>query len=142
MTEIAGVTKEDELTLKISFKLKPSKKSFSRITLQLHFDQNQMKPKTIRIPQGTIASNDSELNPVLDMKGISPGTHVIKAEMYESFASREKLTSTSKEINIEYAPSKRENQLVRSQSLKTSPALTCQSFQKLTRESTANSKKT
>jgi hypothetical protein len=47
------------------------------------------------------------------MKGINPGLHTIKVEMYELWSSGEKLTCTSKEVTVEYVPKRREDRLVK-----------------------------
>jgi len=113
ITEIGTQTKEDELALKIAFRLLPSKTAFSKVKSDLWFDGQQISSVTIGIPQSPLATNDFELAPVLDMKGIEAGPHTIKAEMHELWASDEKLTSTSKEVTIEYVPMKREDRLIR-----------------------------
>jgi hypothetical protein len=90
VTEIATQTEEDELSLEIAFRLFPSKTAFSKVKLDLSFDDQQLSSVTIGIPQGPLATNDFELKPVLDMKGITAGPHTIKAEMYEFWGSGEK----------------------------------------------------
>lgn len=45
-------------------------------------------------------TDDFELTPVLDMKGISSGSHVIKVEMYVLW-SGEKLACASKEVVVD-----------------------------------------
>ena len=47
------------------------------------------------------------------MTGIEKGQHIIRVEMYELWSSEEKLTSTSKEVTIEYVPLKKEDRLIR-----------------------------
>ena len=113
ITEIVAVTKEDELALKIGFKLLPSKTAFSKVKSNLWFDDQQISSVSISIPQSPLASNAFEINPVLDMKGITAGSHTIKVEMYELWASGEKLNYTSKEVTVEYIPKSREDRLIR-----------------------------
>jgi hypothetical protein len=113
ITEIGTVTKEDELILKVDFKLLPSKKAFSKIKLDLHFDKQKLNAFYVSIPQGPLARNDFELTPVLDMKGISAGSHTIKIEMYEIWPSGEKLAYASKEAAVEYVPLRREDRLIK-----------------------------
>ena len=60
-----------------------------------------------------MATNDFELNPVLDMSGVAAGNHTLKVEMYELWDSGERRTSASKEATIEYVPVKREDWLIR-----------------------------
>jgi hypothetical protein len=113
ITKIETVTREDELVLKIEFKLLPSRTTFSKITAELHFDGQKLKVISISIPQGPLAADDFELTPVLDMNGIKAGLHKIKVEMYELWSSGEKLTCTSKEVTVEYAPKSREDRLIK-----------------------------
>jgi hypothetical protein len=113
ITEIDTVTKEDELALKVEFRLLPSKTAFSKINADLYFDAQKLKSVCISIPQSPLATNDFELTPVLDMKGINAGSHTIKVEMYEQWSSGEKLTCTSKEVTMEYVPKSREDRLVK-----------------------------
>jgi hypothetical protein len=112
ITEIAAVTREDELALTIGFKLFPSRATFSKITSDLYFDGKKMGSTRLAIIQGPLATDGSEVTSVLDMKGISSGAHIIRVEMYELRSSGEKLTSASKEVTIEYVPLKREDRLI------------------------------
>ena len=113
ITEIDTVTKEDELALKVGFKLVPSKTSFSKIRSDLFFNEQKLNSVLITIPQGPLAKDDFELTPVLDMKGINAGSHTIKVEMYEPWSNGEELSFTSKEITMEYVPKTRESRLIR-----------------------------
>jgi hypothetical protein len=110
---IGFVTKEDELALRIEFSLFPAKKLFSKIKADMFFDRQKLRSVSIVIPQSPLARNDFELTPVLDMKGITAGSHVIKVEMYELWDSREKFTCASKEVKIEYVPLRREDKLIK-----------------------------
>ena len=51
ITEIGTLTKEDELALKVGFKLAPSKTAFSRVKSDLWFDNQQISSVSIRIPK-------------------------------------------------------------------------------------------
>ena len=113
ITEIVAVTEEDELALKIGFKLLPSKTAFSKVRSNLWFDDQQISSVSITIPQSTLTTDDFEINPVLDMKGITAGSHTIKVEMHELWSSGEKLNYTSKEVTVEYIPKSREDRLIR-----------------------------
>ena len=112
ITEIGTETAEDELTVKIVFRLLPSKASFSKITLDLFFDGHKMYDVPICIPQGSLAKDEFEFPLVLDMRGIGAGLHVIKVEMFELWASAEKLTFANKEVTIDYVPVKRTDRLI------------------------------
>ena len=112
ITEIGTITREDELALKVGFKLLPSKTAFSKLKSDLWFDNQQISSVLIRIPQGPLAGDDFELTPVLGMKGISAGSHTLKVEMYEPWSNEEKLSFTSKEITVEYVPQTRESRLI------------------------------
>ncbi len=59
-----------------------------------------------------MAANDFELTPVLDMKGVFAGQHIIKVEMYELWSSGEKLSQAVKEVTVDYVPQTRESRLV------------------------------
>jgi hypothetical protein len=113
ITEIFALTKEDELALKIGFKLLPSKTAFSKLKSNLWFDDQQISSVSIGIPQSPLATDAFEINPVLDMKGITAGSHTTKVEMYELWSSGEKLNYISKEVTVEYIPKSREDRLIR-----------------------------
>ena len=113
ITEIAAVTKEDELALKIGFKLLPSKTAFSKLKSNLWFDDQQISSVSISIPQSPLATDAFEINPVLDMKGITAGPHSIKVEMYELWSTGERLSQTAKEVVVDYVPQTRESKLVK-----------------------------
>ena len=110
ITEIGTQTKEDELALKVAFRLLPSKTAFSKVKSDLWFDGQKISSVTVGIPQSPLATNDFELTPVLNMKGISAGSHAIKAEMCELWAENEKSTSTSKEVTIEICSNEKRRQ--------------------------------
>ena len=118
ITEIGTLTQEDELELKVDFTLVPSKNSFSKVKLELWFDNQQIKSFTIMIPQSPLAKDEFELTPTLDMKGIPAGNHSIKVEMYELWSSSEKLLQTFKEVTVDYVPLTRESRLVKVPSVK------------------------
>jgi hypothetical protein len=113
ITEIGTLTKEDELALKVGFRLLPSKTAFSRTKSDLWFDNQQISSVSIKIPQGPLAADDFELTPVLDMKGVTAGLHIIRVEMYELWSSGEKLSWTTKEVTVNYVPQTRESKLVK-----------------------------
>jgi hypothetical protein len=113
ITEIGTQTKEDELALKVSFKLVPSKASFSKVKSDLLFDNQLISSVSIRIPQGQLAADEFELTPVLDMKGIPAGRHSIRVEMYEFWSDCEKLSQAKREISVYYVPITRESRLVK-----------------------------
>ncbi len=118
ITEIGTLTKEDELALKVSFKLFPSKTAFSKVQLDLSFDNQQISSVSIRIPQGALSADEFELTPVLNMKGIPAGIHNLKVEMYELWSSGERLSQTFKEVNVDYVPQTRESKFVKVPSVK------------------------
>jgi len=107
ITEISTTPKVDELSLKVGFRLVPSKTAFSKVHFVLWFDNQQIRSVSIRIPQGSLAADEVELTPVLDMKGIPAGSYTIKVEMYELWSSGEKLSEAIKELNVDYAPQTR-----------------------------------
>jgi hypothetical protein len=116
---IDTLTKEDELALKVGFKLLPSKTAFSKVQMDLWFDNQKISSVSIRIPQGALAANEFELTPVLDMKGIPAGVHTVKVGMYEFWSSSgERLFFTAKEVAVDYVPQTRQSRLVKVPSVK------------------------
>jgi hypothetical protein len=112
IAEIGTNIREDELVLKIGFKLLPSKTVFSKVKAELWFDNQKISSVLISIPQGPLSTNDFELTPVLDMKGIPAGQYVIKVEMYEFWSSGERLSQAGKEVIVDYVPLTRESRLI------------------------------
>ena len=113
ITEICNEAKEDELDLKVVFRLIPSRAAFSKIIKELYFDGQKLCRTAVRIPQGLLSADDLELSAVLDMRGISAGSHVIKVEMYELWNSEEKLNCASKEATLEYVPVCRQDRFIK-----------------------------
>jgi hypothetical protein len=106
-------TRENDLELRVGFRLYTSKAQSSKVTTELYFDMQKPHTVCVRIPQSSIAKDDFELTPVLNMNGIAAGLHTIKVEMYESWGSGEKLASDSKEVTVEYVPVRREARLIK-----------------------------
>src|SRR5665647_1915278 len=113
INKILDTTKEDELALKVEFSLLPSKASFSKINLDLFFQEHLLNSTTISIPQSTLLNNTSEFPLILDMKGIVAGEYQIRVEMYAPWSSGEKLNFTFKEITVQYVPQTRAERLVK-----------------------------
>jgi hypothetical protein len=113
ITEINTSIREDELVLKVVFRLLPSRTAFSRVTSDLFFDEQKIDSLRLRILQGPLATDDSEFSSVLDMMGIGEGQHTLRIEMYELWSSGEKLTCASKEVPIEYVPLRRDDRLIK-----------------------------
>lgn len=104
ISEISNETKEDDLELKVAFRLVPSKASFSKVFVELFFDGQKIHYCPVRIPQGALSADELEWPAALDMRGIGEGQHIIRAEMFELWDSEEKLTLVSKEVAINYVP--------------------------------------
>ena len=113
ITEICSETKEDDLELKVVFRLIPSKTYFSKLTEELYFDEQKVFRKTVRISQGPLSADELELPDSLDMRGIAAGQHVIRVEMFELWGSDEKLTCASKEVTINYVPVRRQDRYIK-----------------------------
>ncbi len=113
ITEISTSTREDELVLKICFKLMPTRTAFSRVTADLYFDEQKIDSLRLRVLQGPLATANSEFSSALDMTGIGEGQHKLRVEIYELWSENEKLAFTSKEVAIEYIPIRREDKLIR-----------------------------
>jgi hypothetical protein len=113
ITEIGNEAREDDLNLKVAFRLIPSRASFSKITAELYFDRQKLHRCAVRIPQGPLSADELELTAALDMRGISAGKHIIQAEMFELWSSGEKLTCASKEVTIDYVPVRRQDRYIK-----------------------------
>ncbi len=113
INRISKTTKEDELALKIEFSLMPSNASFSKIALDLYFEEHLLKSTSLNIPQSLLLGESLEVPQFLDMKGIGAGKYLIRVEMYEPWYSGEKLNFSSKEITVEYIPQTRAERLVK-----------------------------
>ncbi len=111
--EIQQTFNEAELDLKVGFKLCPSKSAFSKLKLDLWFDNQEVSSGLIRIPQGPLSADELELPLVLDMKGIAAGGYLVRVEMYEPWDDGEKLSFTQKEVIVEYIPKTRESRLIK-----------------------------
>jgi hypothetical protein len=113
INEISDATKEDELALKVEFSLLPSNASFSKINLDLYFQEQPINSTTISISQSSLLGDSLEFPQFLDMKGIVAGEYLIRVEMYEPWSSGEKLNFTAKEIAVQYVPKTRADRLVK-----------------------------
>jgi hypothetical protein len=113
ITGIAHIPKEDELGIKIWFDLLPSKASFSKIILDVYFQDHLLNSATLGIPQSLLLNDSFEHSLVLDMKGIREGDYIIRVEIYELWYANEKLNFTSEERIIHYVPISREERLVK-----------------------------
>jgi hypothetical protein len=123
INRIADRTKEDELALKVEFSLLPSKGSFSRIDLDLYFQENLLKSIPLHIAPSALLSDNLEYPIALDMKGIAGNNYLIRIEMYEPWSSGEKLNFTSKEIAVQYVPQTRADRLVKIPTVKSVPGI-------------------
>ena len=113
INRIANISKEDELELKVEFNLLPSKASFSKINLDLYFQDQLLKSIPLHITQSSLLNDSFEYSLILDMKGIAEGSYLFRVEMYELWSSCEKLNFTSKEVFVQYVPQTRESRLVK-----------------------------
>jgi hypothetical protein len=113
ITEIANDAMEDDLELKVVFRLMPSKAAFSKVFAEMYFDGQKLHSCAVRIPQGPLSADELELTVSLDMRGINSGQHLIRVEMYELWNSEEKLTCTSKEVAIDYVPLRKQDRYIK-----------------------------
>jgi len=104
---------EDELELSVAFRLSPSKNAFSSLTLELHFDDNKLNTYVISIPPSQLLNDEFMFPIALDMKGIVPGPHTIKVEIYERWSTGEKLTSASKYVIVQHSPVRRQDRYIK-----------------------------
>jgi hypothetical protein len=109
INQISNKIEEDELALKVEFALLPSNTAFSKINLDLYFDDQLINSTTLCAPQSALLSDNLEFSTVLIMKGIVAGSYLIRVQMYELWDSSEKLCFTEKEIVVEYAPQTKES---------------------------------
>ena len=114
---VATTIKEDELALKTEFKLIPSSASFSKINLDLYFQDHLLKATQLDIPQSALLNINLEYPQILDMKGMAEGNYIIRVEMYELW-SKEKMCFATKEIVVQYTPQTRESRLIKIPTLK------------------------
>ncbi len=110
---IEHVTKENELDLRIGFSLLPSKTSFSKIIIDLYFQDNLVNSTSLSIPESLLLNDSFEHSLVLEMSGIREGDYVIRAELYELWDTTEKLNFTAEEVIVHYTPITREERLVK-----------------------------
>jgi hypothetical protein len=113
VTEIVNKVKENDLELKVVFRLIPSKAAFSKVFAELYFDGQKLHRYSVRIPQGPLSADELELPVSLCMSGINSGQHLIRVEMHELWNSEEKLTCTSKEVAIDYVPVHKQDRYIK-----------------------------
>jgi hypothetical protein len=118
INRVADATKEDELELKVEFTLLPSKASFSKINLDLYFQDHLLNSTSLSIPQSSLLNDRFEYPQILDMKGIDAGSYLFRVEMYELWSSGEKLNFAAKEAVVQYVPQTRESKLVKIPTIK------------------------
>lgn len=111
--DIASMSEEYEVALKIVFMLLPNKTSFSKVNLDLYFEQQILNSTTLAIPQGALITDSFEFPQIINMKGIAQGRYSIRIEMYEPWSTGEKLNYTFKELAIVYVPQTRESRYVK-----------------------------
>ena len=110
---IDHATKENELDLRVGFSLLPSKDAFSKINIDLYFQDSFLNSTTLSIPQSLLLTDSFEHSIVLDMTGIREGDYIIRVELYELWNTNEKLNYTSEELILHYTPVTREERLVK-----------------------------
>ena len=113
ITDIQTIIREDELALKVAFKLFPSKASFSKVKLDLWFENQQVSSGLIGVPQGPLSADELELPIVLDMSGIPAGAFLVRVEMYEPWFEGEKLLFTQEGVVVHYVPKIRASRLIK-----------------------------
>jgi hypothetical protein len=113
VSNISEAVNEDELAINIEFALLPSKLAFSKINLDIYFEDQLLKSIIIGIPQSSLLNDNFDFPIVLDMRGISAAKYLVRVEMFELWSSGEKLFFTSEEIIVEYVPKTKESRLVK-----------------------------
>jgi len=113
ITQMETTTKIDELTLKVSFKLEPSWKTFSKIKANLFFENTHISTVLIQVLQGPLGTNELDYSWAMDTNGIAEGTYPLKVEMYEDWSSDERLYQTTREVTVNYVPQTRQSRLIK-----------------------------
>jgi hypothetical protein len=113
ITGITHISKENELGIKILFDLLPSKVSFSKVIIDLFFQDHLLNSAALSIPQSLLLNDSFEHSVVLDMSGVREGDYIIRVEIYELWDSNEKLNFTSEQRIVHYLPVSREERLVK-----------------------------
>jgi len=113
ITQMEATTGIDELTLKIAFRLEPSRLAFSKIKADLFFEEANISSALIRVLQGPLGTDESEYAWVLDTKDLAAGVYHLRVEMYELWHSGERLNQTSHELTVDYLPVTRQSRLIR-----------------------------
>ncbi len=121
ITHISNLIKEDELELKVEFTLSPSKESFSKVFLDLFFENQKLSSTPLLISQSTLFSDNLVYKQVVDMSGVEAGSYLFRVEMYELWDNSEKLNFITKQITLEYVPKRRQDRLVKVPTVKTFP---------------------
>jgi len=102
ITELNATMKGDNLILDAKFKLKPSRRIFSRIKADLYFDGHHLKSFYLGIPYYFARREEFPLRSILSLEEISAGRHTIKLEMLGLWPSAG--PSDIKEATVEYQP--------------------------------------
>jgi len=102
ITELNATVKADDLVLNAKFRLRPSKRIFSRIKADLHFDGHHVKSFYLGIPYYFARQEEFPLRSILSLEEISAGAHTIKLEMLGLWPSAG--PSDIRETTIEYQP--------------------------------------
>lgn len=118
INQISHKIEKDELTLKVEFALLPSNKAFSKINLDLYFNDQLINSTTLCVPQSALLNDNLEFSTVLMMKGIVAGSYPIRVQMYELWDSSEKLCFNEEEIVVEYVPQSKESLIAKSPTIK------------------------
>jgi len=113
IAQLKHTIKEAELELLVSFRLLPSQRVFSNVTLEIYFNGEKLNTYLISIPPSQLLSSELEFPITLDMNDIQPGEHTIKVEMSERWSTGEKLTSTTQYVIIQYTPVRRQDRYVK-----------------------------
>jgi len=102
ITDLSATVKREDLILNAKFKLAPSKRIFSRIRANLHFDGQFIKSFYLGIPYYFARQEEFPLRTILSLEKVSAGTHTIKLEISGLWPSAG--PSDIKETRIEYQP--------------------------------------
>jgi hypothetical protein len=81
ITELNTTVEADDLIINAKFKLAPSKRIFSRIKADLHFDGKLVKSFYLGIPYYFTRYNEFPLKAILNLEEINPGSHTIELKM-------------------------------------------------------------
>jgi len=81
ITDLNTMLKRQDLILNVKFKLAPSKRVFSRIKVDLYFDEECIKSFYLGVPYYFACKEELPIRSVLSLKQVRAGKHTVKVEL-------------------------------------------------------------